>query len=285
MAALITVLALASQRAVLGPLAATTTPILASSAAPTLSAWVMPGGLIACLLAGSALLLWPEPPPLVPDRAARRRSWIGGLRLPARARRGLLWVGAALAVGALVGSGPLTMIATAGVAVAAARWLPMAHPHRGRARLSGPSGQWPDAALVLDLLATALESGLPMPQAISAVTHADRSGAAAALREVGQLLMLGAPPAEAWQPVAADARLSAVATAAVRSALGGVTVADAAREAAVEIREAARVAAERSAARAEVAMTAPLALCFLPAFLCWGLAPVVIGLVAGLHLF
>ena len=32
-------------------------------------------------------------------------------------------------------------------------------------------------------------------------------------------------------------------------------------------------------------MTAPLGLCFLPAFLCLGLAPVVVGLLASLHLF
>jgi hypothetical protein len=32
-------------------------------------------------------------------------------------------------------------------------------------------------------------------------------------------------------------------------------------------------------------MTAPLGLCFLPAFLCLGLAPVVVGLLSTLHLF
>jgi Flp pilus assembly protein TadB len=259
------------------PATLTTLPVLAAVSAPGV-------GPIGCLVMGSALLLWPDRRSWVPSRATRRWSGLMVLRASARTRRCLLWAAGSIAVGVLVGADLLTVSVAAGVAIAAARWLPFARPRGGRARTGRP-GEGSDAAVVLDLLATALESGLPMPQAISAVTQADDSEAAAVLHGVGQLLVLGAAPIEAWQPAAADQRFSAVATAAVRSALGGVTVADAARQGAAEIRQAARVAMERSAARAEVAMTAPLALCFLPAFLCLGLAPVVIGLVHGLHLF
>jgi pilus assembly protein TadC len=41
----------------------------------------------------------------------------------------------------------------------------------------------------------------------------------------------------------------------------------------------------RAAGRAGVLMTAPLGICFLPAFLCLGLAPVVVGLLGQLEIF
>ena len=60
---------------------------------------------------------------------------------------------------------------------------------------------------------------------------------------------------------------------------------DAVREHGRQLREDARQDAARSAGRAGVAMTAPLGVCFLPAFLCLGLAPVVLGLLAQLSIF
>ena len=47
-------------------------------------------------------------------------------------------------------------------------------------------------------------------------------------------------------------------------------------------REEARQESARAAGRAGVLMTAPLGVCFLPAFLCLGLAPVVLGLLGHL---
>ena len=190
---------------------------------------------------------------------------------------------ASVALGVLVGAPVLPLVIAAGAAFGAGRWLPA-----GAARPSAKSSRGTEASSVaglLDLLATAMEAGMTLPQAISAIAELEESPAAAKLREVGQLLALGVSPTQAWRSAVDDRDLAAVATAAVRSSIGGVTVADAAREAGREIRDRARVAADRAAARAEVTMTAPLALCFLPAFLCLGLAPVVIGLVRGLHLF
>jgi pilus assembly protein TadC len=203
-------------------------------------------------------------------------------------------------VALLVGSPPalalLMTLTTAGIVGAVGQQLtrhgildtdgtadPRARHARGRRATQDAA--FADAAPVLDLLATALEAGLPMAQAISAVTEVEQAFPADLLREVATLLALGAPPDEAWRPFAVRSELAAVAAAAVRSAIGGARVADAARETAQQLRDAARASAERAAARAGVAMTAPLALCFLPAFLCLGLIPVVIGLVSGLHLF
>ncbi len=189
---------------------------------------------------------------------------------------------ASVALGVLIGAPVLPLVIAAGAAFGAGRWLPAgtrpwAKSSRGTEATS--------VAGLLDLLATAMDAGMALPQAISAIAELEESPAAAKLREVGQLLALGVSPTQAWRSAVDHRDLAAVASAAVRSSIGGVTVADAAREAAREIRDRARVAADRAAARAEVTMTAPLALCFLPAFLCLGLAPVVIGLVRGLHLF
>jgi pilus assembly protein TadC len=51
---------------------------------------------------------------------------------------------------------------------------------------------------------------------------------------------------------------------------------------AAEVRATAGDAAEAHAQRASVLITAPLGLCFLPAFLCLGVVPVVVGLAAQL---
>lgn len=152
-------------------------------------------------------------------------------------------------------------------------------------------------AAACDLLATCVATGLTTVAALEAVLVGQASGAAApndrpgvgahgaarrhafaALAAAAALLRLGAEPARAWMPVRAVPALAELAAAAERSAIGGVRLADAARRHARLLRERRRDAVAASAARAGVAMTAPLALCFLPAFLCLGLAPVILGL-------
>jgi len=105
------------------------------------------------------------------------------------------------------------------------------------------------------------------------------------LGAVAALLMLGADPQRAWLAAQPHPDLRALASAARRSASGGTRFAEAVREHAVNLRASARSNAQREAGRAGVAMTAPLGLCFLPAFLCLGLAPVVVGLLATLRIF
>jgi pilus assembly protein TadC len=72
--------------------------------------------------------------------------------------------------------------------------------------------------------------------------------------------------------------LAAFARAAARSAGTGAALARTARTEGSRIRAALADAAEARAQRAGVLITAPLGLCFLPAFLVLGIAPVVIGL-------
>ena len=240
-----------------------------------------------------------------------------GARRRALARRAGFWVAGTVGVALLLGWGLPMVLAVSTLAAVAGWLLPLRGARRTRRRLTRGGLGSPTPGM-LDLVAAAVESGLPVERAIRAVLQVYRHGGADAgsgggsrrspaipagsiaeggrhaadvqhaadvLAEVAALLELGASPRDAWSPAADDPELSPLAAAAVRSALGGVRIASAAREAAEDLRQRERVAGERAAARAGVSITAPLALCFLPAFLCLGLAPVVIGLVAGLHLW
>jgi Flp pilus assembly protein TadB len=136
----------------------------------------------------------------------------------------------------------------------------------------------PGLAAAWELLAVCLEVGLPVPAAAeaAAVRLAGRPGTA--LRRVAGLLELGADPAAAWRAVDDVPALSAFGRAARRSAGTGAGLAQAARAEAVRLRAELVDTAEARAQRAAVLITGPLGLCFLPAFLALGIAPVVIGL-------
>lgn len=142
-------------------------------------------------------------------------------------------------------------------------------------------------AATLDVLAACLDAGMPPAGALSACLAGTGGTGAAhdALAQAASLMMLGGDPAQAWRPVAETAMLAELATAAERSVTGGVRLAGAARETAATLRSRCRTTVAAQAARAGVAMTAPLSVCFLPAFLCLGLAPTVLGLVTSLHLW
>ncbi|MCP3811982.1 type II secretion system F family protein, partial [Mycobacteriaceae bacterium Msp059] len=63
-----------------------------------------------------------------------------------------------------------------------------------------------------------------------------------------------------------------------RSAASGSALADGVAELAVQTRHDAATSADAVAARASVLVAGPLGLCYLPAFLCLGVIPVVAGL-------
>ncbi len=120
-----------------------------------------------------------------------------------------------------------------------------------------------------------------MPAATAARVVADSAppGFAAALRRGADRLALGADPADAWDGGAGDDELlDDFARAARRSAKSGAPLSDTVAELAVRYRAEAedRIAADIE--RAGVLVAGPLGLCFLPAFVCLGIVPVVIGL-------
>jgi len=132
-----------------------------------------------------------------------------------------------------------------------------------------------------DLLAACLRAGLPVPLAVRAVAGHLPGPAGVELRTVAERLALGADSQSAWD-VPETSSLHKLARAARRSAHSGSGLAEVAVRAATEVRADVRSAAAARGQRAAVLITGPLGLCFLPAFLVLGVAPVVIGLASGL---
>lgn len=137
-----------------------------------------------------------------------------------------------------------------------------------------------DAALAAtwELLAVCLQAGLPVAAAVSATAAPLPGDVGRQLRRVAGLLELGADPTAAWQGAEQRPALAAFARAARRSAGTGAALAQVARAECARIRSGLVDSAEARAQRAAVLITGPLGLCFLPAFLVLGIAPVVIGL-------
>lgn len=133
-------------------------------------------------------------------------------------------------------------------------------------------------AAAWELLAVCLQAGLPVATAVAA-SAADLDGdTGERLRRVAGLLTLGADPAPAWRGIEHLPALATFARAAGRSAGTGAALAQVARAEAERVRSVLLDTAEARAQRAAVLIAGPLGLCFLPAFLVLGIAPVVIGL-------
>ena len=133
------------------------------------------------------------------------------------------------------------------------------------------AGRW-------ELLAVCLSAGLPVASAVAAAAAPLGGAAGVTLQRVAGLLELGADPADAWRAAAELPALAAFARAAGRSAGTGAALADVARVEGARLRAGLVDTAQARAQRAAVLITGPLGLCFLPAFLVLGIAPVVIGL-------
>jgi len=146
-----------------------------------------------------------------------------------------------------------------------------------RARHPPPADPMTVAA-AWDLLAACLKAGLPVPTAVTAVSGQLPANAAHALRASADLLALGADPATAWEPATSCQDTAALARGARRAAQSGTALADLVADLAATIRANTADAAEAAAQRAGVLITAPLGLCFLPAFVCLGVVPVIAGL-------
>ncbi|GLZ52913.1 type II secretion system F family protein [Actinomycetospora sp. NBRC 106378] len=129
-----------------------------------------------------------------------------------------------------------------------------------------------------DELAACLRAGLPLDLAVRAVADSAPDATAAALTGVADLVALGADPAAAWLPALEEPSTARLARAARRSARSGAAVAEVAATVAADVRAEAGEAVAARAERAGVLVAGPLGLCFLPAFLALGIAPVVIGL-------
>ncbi len=94
-------------------------------------------------------------------------------------------------------------------------------------------------------------------------------------------MTLGADPIDAWERVAGEAggdEIRALARLVRRSARSGAALAAAVSDLAEQCRGTVEDATIARAERAGVLISGPLGLCFLPAFVCLGIVPVVAGL-------
>jgi Flp pilus assembly protein TadB len=235
---------------------------------------------LAALLLAAALPLGSAGPALAKARLATIGTTVTGRRwwhLPGPAaviRARLVPVAFAVSTGALaaaLGGWPV------GGGVAVAGWL-AAHWVRRRSAAPAPAGDQLATAATWDLLAACLRAGLPVPTAVLAVAGGLPAAAATALRSTSELLALGADPVTAWEPALHCPGTAELARGARRTARSGTALAGVAVELAAAIRAQAGDLAEARAQRAGVLITGPLGLCFLPAFVCLGIVPVVIGL-------
>ncbi|MBN0048733.1 type II secretion system F family protein [Streptomyces actuosus] len=220
-------------------------------------------------------------------RTRRRLAALLGLR-PARAERPRLPARGAVrrwlpAVG-VVGAGWVFLGGPAGVAVGVAGAAGLSWWRRRRAATDGAAGKAAavEAArrlpLAADLLAACISAGAGPAVAAQAVGDALGGPVGDALARGAAEVRLGGEPAEAWRHLAALPGAGALARLLERADLTGLPAAGPVARLAADARAGwTRTATER-ARRASVAVTAPVGLCFLPAFLAVGILPVVIGL-------
>jgi pilus assembly protein TadC len=184
---------------------------------------------------------------------------------------------ALLAVALWIGPGPSIVRARAGLPARVRRWRHVVPAtNHGADPLAFASS--------LDVFAVCLEAGMAVSTAAAATAPSSPPKLARVLRRAADMLALGADPVVAWSlspdlPTgSADAHIDALLRLARRSASSGAALAGAVAELADQCRHDAGHAAAAAAERAGVLIAGPLGLCFLPAFVCLGIVPVVAGL-------
>lgn len=223
------------------------------------------------------------------QRRARRRVWLLLGARPARLEpvRRVAWRGAVAAwagpAGALLAGwvlvGGATGVAVGGMAaLGLRRW-------QGRAR--PPDGVDPREAerqlpFAADLLAACLAAGAGPVEAAEVVGESLGGPVGERLARAGAELRLGGEPGDGWGRLAEIPGARALAECLERAARTGAPAAEPVSRIASALRDDRARQAGARAQRAAVLITAPVGLCFLPAFLAVGVAPVVIGMASSL---
>lgn len=215
-------------------------------------------------------------------RWLRRSPWP-----PLRVGRRLREAGAALGAAALAG----TLLDghgrwAAGVVAASAAWLwqrrravrTLAEAVR-RAEARSVERRLP---LVAELMAACLAAGSEAVAAAEAVGRSTGGPLGDRLVRAASEIRLGAEPVAVWGRFGELPACEGLARCMERAGTAGVPSVQAVARLAAECRARRARAATTRARRVAVQVTAPLGLCFLPAFLAVGVAPVVLGLARSL---
>ncbi|MBK3572072.1 type II secretion system F family protein [Streptomyces sp. MBT62] len=206
---------------------------------------------------------------------------LAGRRFEARdaARRWLPVVGVVGAGWVLVGGIGGVVV---GGAVALALWW------WRRRQVAEDTGAERDAAaaarqlpLAADLLAACIAAGASPVIAAQAVGEALTGPVGERLARAAAEVRLGGEPADAWRRLAALPGAGPLARLLERADESGLPAAGPVARLAAEARADWTRTATARARRAAVLITAPVGLCFLPAFIAVGVLPVVIGLAGG----
>ena len=172
--------------------------------------------------------------------------------------------------------------AAAGLVVAGGLWLWRRRRDAGGAVEEHHPGEVArQLPLAADLLAACIAAGAGPVIAAQAVGEALGGPVGDGLARGAAEVRLGGEPGEAWRRLASLPRAGALARLLERADVSGLPAAGPVARLAAEARaDWVRTATER-ARRAAVMVSAPVGLCFLPAFIAVGVAPVVIGLAGG----
>ena len=210
-----------------------------------------------------------------------------------------------LATGLFIGGPaavPAGLIGTIGTFV----WLSRRRAKSGRRDKVRLSAQVPPLA---DLFAAGLSAGLQPAQAAVTVAHAfggdwnvgrspggrepssepDRSKLtgidllACRFHDAATAVLAGADPQSAWSALALEEATAPLAAAVIRAGRTGAPAAATVGRAARELREAAADALAAEVRAVGVRATAPLTLCFLPAFVFLGVLPTALSLLSRIH--
>ncbi|WP_217166749.1 type II secretion system F family protein [Streptomyces sp. AC512_CC834] len=209
------------------------------------------------------------------DRPGPRRA-----EVLSAARGWLPLVGTAVAGWAVIGGVAGVVVGLAGAA-ALWRWS----VRRSAAGTSAAETAAAEAArqlpLAADLLAACIAAGASPVAAARAVGDALGGPVGHALGRGAAEVRLGSEPDEAWRGLAAIRGAGPLARLLERADVSGLPAAGPVARLAAQARaDWARTTTTR-ARRAAVMVTAPVGLCFLPAFIAVGVLPVVIGLAGG----
>jgi Flp pilus assembly protein TadB len=193
-------------------------------------------------------------------------------------RRWLPVVGVAGAGWALVGGFAGVVVGLAGAA-GMRQWRRWAE--------SRPEAEFDEAEaarqlpLAADLLAACIAAGAGPVGAARAVGEALGGPVGERLARGAAEVRLGGEPADAWRGLASIPGAAALARLLERAGESGLPAAGPVARLAADVRADRARVATAGARRAAVLVTAPVGLCFLPAFVAVGVLPVLIGLAGG----
>jgi pilus assembly protein TadC len=134
-----------------------------------------------------------------------------------------------------------------------------------------------DLPFAADLLAAALRAGTPTDHGLRVVGTALGGALGRQFVRVADGLRLGLEPVDAWDALRTSPESGRFADAVSRTADSGAAVARALDRLADALRSASAARVESAAQRLGVLMVLPLGLCFLPAFVFAGIAPVIVA--------